>query len=325
MLFAYKSILSVLTALVFSVGILYGQSEEITIRKDKDKGTTVILMEPFIYINQMVVNQQMGAVDTVRCATNTTIPQIGLVETAGGEAEPPTETNEDESLTYSPELDNVWNDSVQQGYELSYASGYAPKLSLKSNILQDAAYVPQYGFCPFWNVGLEYFPLQGHWSLGASLDIPWWEKKEQHKFFQARNWELMVRRYFFCNAGEYRRMYVHAYANMCVFCIGFDPDKAWQGEGAGAGLGIGYAWNVTKRWRIEAGVQLGVLFTQYDPFTYGDPIDHIDNGYYYYDWDGHSDGFRERSYRYTWMGPTGASISIAYNLFISQRQKGVRR
>lgn len=216
-------------------------------------------------------------------------------------------------------------------------------LSLKTNLLQDVAYVPQYGFAPIWNIQLEYYPLKGHWTYGASLDIPWWQNKQkQHKYFQIRNWQLETRRYF-QESGSFRGWYVQAYANAAKYGIGFTDVKGWQGEGWGAGLGAGYVWKLGKKreavrlpdgrlwtdrhhWRLEVGFQVGYFRTKYDPYVYGDPVDrHIDE-LYYYDWQGKAKDFKERQYLFTWLGPTRIGITLSYDIFYRKmKKKGDRR
>lgn len=216
-------------------------------------------------------------------------------------------------------------------------------LSLKTNLLQDVAYVPQYGFAPIWNIQLEYYPLRGHWTYGASLDIPWWQNRQKkHKYFQIRNWQLETRRYF-QESGSFRGWYVQAYLNAGKYGIGFTETKGWQGEGWGGGLGAGYVWRLGKKrdavrlpnghlwtdrhhWRLELGLQVGYFRTKYDPYVYGDPVDrHYDN-LYYYDWQGLDKDFRKRQYLFTWMGPTRIGLTLTYDiLYRKLGKKGVRR
>lgn len=216
-------------------------------------------------------------------------------------------------------------------------------LSLKTNLLQDVAYVPQYGFAPLWNIQLEYYPLKGHWTYGASLDIPWWQNRQkEHKYFQIRNWQIETRRYF-QESGSFRGWYAQAYANAGKYGIGFTDVKGWQGEGWGGGVGAGYVWRLGKKreavrlpdghlwtdghhWRLEAGIQVGYFRTKYDPYVYGDPVDrHIDE-LYYYDWQGKAKDFRRRQYLFTWLGPTRVSITLTYDiLYRKQGKKGEKR
>lgn len=69
-------------------------------------------------------------------------------------------------------------------------------LSVKTNVLFDFAYMPGYDrFCPIPNVALEYYPLHGHFTYGASFDCPWWQHYDEHKYFQVRNYQLHTRYY----------------------------------------------------------------------------------------------------------------------------------
>lgn len=215
------------------------------------------------------------------------------------------------------------------------------RLSLKTNLLQDVAYVPQYGFAPIWNVQLEYYPLKGHWTYGASLDIPWWQNRQNvHKFFQIRNWQLEVRRYLFQESGSFRGWYAQAYVNAGKYGIGFSDTKGWQGEGWGGGLGAGYVWRLGKKreairlpdghlwtdrhhWRLEAGIQVGYFRTKYDPYVWGDPVTSTVDGLYYYNWKGQAKDFRERQYIFNWLGPTRVGITLTYDIFYRKmKQKG---
>ena len=227
------------------------------------------------------------------------------------------------------EIPRPVNDSVRREW-----------LSLKTNLLQDVAYVPQYGFAPIWNVQLEYYPLKCHWTYGASLDIPWWQNRQKkHKFFQIRNWQLETRRYF-QESGSFRGWYAQAYANAGKYGIGFSDTKGWQGEGWGAGFGGGYVWRLGKKreavrlpdghlwtdrrhWRLEVGIQVGYFRTKYDPYVYGDPVDRHEDELYYYDWQGHAKDFKKRQYLFTWLGPTRVGVTLTYDiLYRKQRKKG---
>lgn len=77
-------------------------------------------------------------------------------------------------------------------------------LSVKSNVLFDFAYMPGYDrFCPIPNVALEYYPLHGHFTYGASFDCPWWQHYDEHKYFQVRNYQLHTR--YYLRSGDIRK------------------------------------------------------------------------------------------------------------------------
>lgn len=228
---------------------------------------------------------------------------------------------------YEPQLE-LPNDSVRR--EL---------LSVKTNLLEWVAYVPQYGWCPMPNVELEYYPRHGHWTFGATFDCPWWiGNTTNHKYFELRNYQLYTR-YYLRNSDRsysderhtipaegqaaFRGFYLQAYAQAFLYQIGFSAKKGWIGEGLGGGLGAGYVMPLSRdgHWRLDFALQLGLFRTQYDPFVYGKPVYHggeID-GNYYYNTDLYSDTFVKRMHRYTWFGPTRVGISLSYDLLYRKR------
>lgn len=210
-------------------------------------------------------------------------------------------------------------------------------LAVKSNLLFDFAYVPGYDrWCPIPNIALEYFPLHGHFTFGASLDMPWWQHYHDFKFFQIRNWQLETRYYFRSGdiasnpPGEgaaFRGFYLQGYVHAGVFGICFDRNRGWVGEGAGLGVGAGYMLPLSKdgHWRLEFGAQFGFFRAKYDPYQYENLINpeyHDDR--YYYKWDGPASAFKRRQYRWNWFGPTRVGISISYDLLYRRvREPGI--
>ena len=208
-------------------------------------------------------------------------------------------------------------------------------LSVKTNLLFDFAYMP-FGynrFCPIPNIAIEYYPLHGHFTYGASLDFPWWQHYQKHKYFQIRNYQLEAR--YYLKSGDVERTgygkgaaftgwYAQAYANMAIYGLCFDANRGWEGEGAGAGLGVGYVMPLTKKghWRLEFGLQLGVFFTKYDPYQYESVMypDKHDN-LYYYKWDNWGNFFSRRQHKLTWIGPTRVGVTLSYDLLYRRRAK----
>lgn len=210
-------------------------------------------------------------------------------------------------------------------------------LSVKTNVLLDLAYMPGYNrWCPIPNVAIEYYPLHGHFTFGASFDCPWWQDYEDHKYFQVRNYQLESRYYF--RSGDIRRnvpgqgaafrgFYVQAYAHVALYGIMFDADNGWMGEGLGGGVGAGYVLPLSRdgHWRLEFQAQAGYFITGYDPFQYENPVnpnyrDHL----YYYKWTKKPALFKKRQYRFSWLGPTRVGITLSYDLLYRRvAKKGV--
>ena len=119
-------------------------------------------------------------------------------------------------------------------------------LALRTNLLYDLFYMPNYGFAPMWDIQAEYYPLHGHWTANAQFTSPYWHKWDQHKFFQIRNYHLEARRYF-RGDGDFTGIYAGAYGEVSKYGIGLSDEKGWQGEGAGAGLSVGYVMPINRK------------------------------------------------------------------------------
>lgn len=183
-----------------------------------------------------------------------------------------------------------------------------PVLNVRSNLLYDLGTVA--------NVGIEYYARNPHWSVVGTYTFPWWSIDPSHYYLQMLDLNLEARRYFDGNK-PHAGHYLSAYANANLYDFSFDAERAWQGEGVGAGLGYGYVWQPwrNKHWKLEAFVRFGYYISLYDPYHASDPY----NGKYYYDWDGPIEDFMRRNHRLRWMGPTGAGVTLSYDLF--QRKK----
>ena len=160
-------------------------------------------------------------------------------------------------------------------------------LSVKTNLLFDFAYVPGYDrWCPIPNIAVEYYPRNGHFTYGASIDFPWWQHYNKYKYFQIRNYQLEAR-YYFRNGGikyrpmgegaAFRGLYLQAYAHAAVYSLCFGRDRGWFGEGLGGGLGVGYVLPISKKGK--------------------------------------------RQYRYNWFGPTRVGVTLVYDLLYRRNAK----
>lgn len=234
------------------------------------------------------------------------------------------------SLTFEPQL-RPFSHIV---WQMPEKAARRELLSVKTNLLFDFAYMPGYDrFCPIPNVAIEYYPLHGHFTYGASFDGPWWQHYDAHKYFQLRNYQLHTRYYLrsgdiaLRKPGEgaaFKGLFFSAYAHAFIYNICFGEKRGWEGEGAGAGLGIGYSLPLGKseHWRLEFGMQAGWFFTDYDPYQWLCPVDpDSDQQLYYYKWYGDAKDFKKRQHRYSWLGPTRLEITLSYDLFYRKSKK----
>ena len=194
-----------------------------------------------------------------------------------------------------------------------------PFLGVRTNLLYDLFYMPRFGFAPMWNVGLEYYPRRGHFTYGAWFMSPYYQKWEQYKFFQIRNYELEARYYFRgTDRADYRGWYVSLAIDANKYAIGLGKRDGWQGIGYGAQATVGYVLPLSAdhAWKLHFALGLGFYQTNYDPYLYGTPdfFGHEEDDKYYYDTTLDRDNFVKRQHRYRWMGPTQLAVSLSYDL-----------
>lgn len=194
-------------------------------------------------------------------------------------------------------------------------------IALRTNLVHDLLYVPQFGWAPGGNIQLEYYPLRGHYTLNAGFTFTNHRRWDSHKFFQLRDLQLEVRRYF-RGGGAFLGPYLGAYAHGTVYGIGFSKTKGWEGEGGGAGLSVGYTCRLNRKGnlRLELSASMGFFYTRYDPYVYGNTLTGEEDGLYYYDYHGNTSEFKKRNHRLTWLGPTNAGIHITYDIVYRKRK-----
>ena len=195
-------------------------------------------------------------------------------------------------------------------------------IAVRTNLLHDFLYVPQFGFAPGGNIQLEYYPLTGHYTFNAGFTFHNHRHGSDHKFFQIRDVQLELRRYF-KGGGDFLGTYIGAYAEGMKYGIGFSATKGWEGEGGGAGISIGHTCRLNKKGslRLELSLSVGAFITRYDPYVWGNPVNGLIDGLYYYDYHGSTSEFKERNHRFTWIGPTNAGIHLTYDIIYRKKKE----
>lgn len=194
-------------------------------------------------------------------------------------------------------------------------------LAFRTNLLHDFFYMPQFGLAMSPNYQLEYYPLDGHYTYNAALTWGTHRHWDTQQFFQVRDVQLELRRYF-RGHGDFTGLYLDAYVHGNKYGIGLSPTKGWQGEGGGAGLGIGYVRPLNKRGnlRLEVMAAVGYYRTLYDPYVYGNPITGQIDGDYYYDYYGTATDFKRRNHAFSWFGPTNVGLSLTYDILYRKKK-----
>ena len=200
---------------------------------------------------------------------------------------------------------------------------------MRTNLVHDFFYMPQFGFASSPNIQLEYYPLDGHYTYNVAMTWGTHRHWDTHEFFQVRDFQFELRRYFHGD-GDFTGLYLGAYAHGNKYGIGLDEKKGWEGEGGGAGLSLGYVVPLNKKgnFRLEFMASAGFYMTYYDPYVYGNPITGTIDGDYYYNYLGSASDFKRRNHRFTWLGPTNLGIQLTYDIIYRKRnaaQKGDAR
>ena len=195
--------------------------------------------------------------------------------------------------------------------------GFIPAAGLSTNIPYDLTYVPGYGLTSIPSFSFEYYPAsRGRWTYGLDVDWPMWKHWNTQRFMQINNLTIWTRRYFRDPEVRPQGAYALASVNAARYGIGFNQ-KGWLGEGLGASMGAGFKWQIGQsRFWFDAGGALGIFFSGYDPYVYGNDA----LGWYYYDYAGKPEDFTPRNNRWIWFGPTRIYFSVGVDLFNRNRR-----
>ena len=218
----------------------------------------------------------------------------------------------------------IWEKSEGNEQQCTEHTTYVQRhlMAVRTNLLHDFLYVPQFGFASGGNIQLEYYPLRGHYTFNAGFTFSNHCHWRNHKFFQMRDVQLELRRYF-KGDGIFLGTYLGAYLEGNKYGIGFSDTKGWQGEGGGAGISVGHTCRLTKKGdlRLELSMSAGAYLTLYDPYVYGNPISRTTDGRYYYNYLGSTSQFKERNHRFIWIGPTNAGIHLTYDIIYRKKKE----
>ena len=215
------------------------------------------------------------------------------------------------------EIEPVYPDTIPYQPEVQVSSSkIRPLIAVKTNLAYDAFFTKDMGWAPIYNIEAELYPTEkGRWTWLLEYEFPWHSIDSKHQYLQILNLQLESRRYF-KSASRHTGHYLSAYAGINLYDICFDKKAGhgYQGEGFGGGLGYGYVLPLGKkpdtRWKLEFFIKGGYYATFYDPYDAGSPF----AGKYYYEWYDNPKLFVRRNMLFQWLGPTGAGITISYDL-----------
>lgn len=162
------------------------------------------------------------------------------------------------------------------------------KLAIKSNLLYDAALIP--------NIGAE-LSFARNLSISADWMYAWWSKNAKHRFYRIYGGEIELRRWFGNDTKhQLTGHHVGIYYQMATY------DFEFSGKGImsdfwnyGAGVSYGYSVPVNRHINIDFSIGLGYLWGKYKKY-------HPEDGCYVWD----------STNKRNWIGPTRGEITFVY-------------
>lgn len=228
----------------------------------------------------------------------TPAPDSSIVATGPDEATP----TEDGTDTVGDAVrDTVILDSAYPvGSGVAGSTSRAPfYMALKTNLLYDAALVP--------NIGAEFYAGRG-WSVGINWMYAWWNSNRQHNYWRIYGGDLSVRKYFGRRAAE--KPLTGHHLGLCGQLFTYDFETGGRGYMGGkpggtlwdkmnyaASLEYGYSLPVGRRLNLDFSIGVGYWGGEYQKYL---PKEN------HYVW-------TETRQRH-WFGPTKAEISLVWLL-----------
>lgn len=183
----------------------------------------------------------------------------------------------------------------------SCVSPCPPRIAVKTNMLYDAALIP--------NIGVE-VSFGNSYSVIANWEYAWWSKNEKHRFYRVYGGDIEVRRWFHDDSHPFLSgHHLGLYYQMATYDFEFGG-KGIQSDfwNYGVGIAYGYSLPLNSHFNIDFSLGIGYLWGKYKKYHPADGC---------YVWDNTS--------KRKWFGPTKAEISIVYIIGGNRHKKGGNR
>lgn len=174
----------------------------------------------------------------------------------------------------------------------SSADGRTPLFALKTNLLFDAALMP--------NVEIE-IPLGGRWSLNGEYLFPWWTAGHNKYCLKILMGSLETRIWL---GNRHREVLTGHFLGLYAATGKYDlqwKENGYQSQSpiAAAGLSYGWAARIARHLHLELSMGVGLLHTRYRHYR-------MHNNYRTLLW--------QENGNYTWLGPAKAKVSLVWLL-----------
>lgn len=179
-------------------------------------------------------------------------------------------------------------------------NGRAQHLAIKTNMLYDAALIP--------NVGIE-VGFARQWTASADWFYTWFSSDNRHRYWQGYGGYVTLRRYLTHQPSDLQPYALPRGHHIGVYALGMTYDVEWGGKGYqadhfGFGGGIEYGYSVAIGRRLDLDFSIGIGFQDGEYKEYEPQDDH-------YVWQ----ATRKRH----WFGPTKAEVTLRWNIGKSKK------
>ena len=170
--------------------------------------------------------------------------------------------------------------------------GRAPLFALKTNLLFDAALMP--------NVEIE-IPLGGRWSLNGEYLFPWWTAGHNKYCLKILMGSLETRIWL---GNRHREVLTGHFLGLYAATGKYDlqwKENGYQSQSpiVAAGLSYGWAARIARHLHLELSMGVGLMHTRYRHYR-------MHNNYRTLLW--------QENGNYTWLGPAKAKVSLVWLL-----------
>lgn len=182
-------------------------------------------------------------------------------------------------------------DKFLSPYVISVKESSKAYWALKTNLLYDAALVP--------NVGLEVY-LGKDWSLAGNWMYAWWKSDRKHNYWRTYGGDVELRKWFGQKAKQkpLQGHHIGVYAQMLTYDFELS-NRGYLGDDwhYGGGISYGYSLPIARRLNIDFSIAMGYLYGTYREYL---PEDNC------YVW--------QSTNKLHWIGPTKAEVSLVWLL-----------
>ena len=180
----------------------------------------------------------------------------------------------------------------RQGLRAQLPAAEGSGVSLRTNLLFDAAVIPNVGV--EWGVG-------SRWSMLANGMYIWLKNDSRHRYWRWAVADVEVRRWLVPRnvPSASRRMGVHVgpYAAVYRYDVEFGGEGQRSDFNWGVGLAAGYQYPIGRRWSLDFTLSIGYIDGKYKKYSHGE------KGYMW-----------EADYRRRYFGPTKAEVALVWDI-----------